>query len=197
MYITRVLCIILVFFFVEQAFSFPLPPVSILKPGTTVFEPKAPIGELRCLDKEKNQRKIEEWEGQTLVIYLWSSWCSDCLPDLFACNQMAKQLAKKSIAFIAISEDFKPSDQVFSWVKEKKWDDLFVLHDNKRWLYNQFNLKNLPVLLVVDDQSVVHTMVTGSIRWDHPETLSWLLSFQRKIETPVLRQDNQDKGSPL
>lgn len=56
-------------------------------------------------DTDERIRNISEWQGKTLVINFWATWCQPCLKEIPEFVQLQNQYAKQNVQFIGIAID--------------------------------------------------------------------------------------------
>lgn len=56
-------------------------------------------------DIDEKMHSISEWQGKTLVINFWATWCQPCLKEIPEFMQLQTQFEKKNVQFIGISID--------------------------------------------------------------------------------------------
>lgn len=60
-------------------------------------------------DTSEKMHAISEWQGKTLVINFWATWCQPCLKEIPEFIQLQKQYEKKNVQFIGIAIDELPA----------------------------------------------------------------------------------------
>lgn len=60
-------------------------------------------------DTDEKMHTISEWEGKTLVINFWATWCQPCLKEIPEFVQLQTQYAKQNVQFIGIAIDELPA----------------------------------------------------------------------------------------
>jgi peroxiredoxin len=56
-------------------------------------------------DTEDKMHSISEWQGKTLVINFWATWCQPCLKEIPEFVQLQTQFSKQNVQFIGIAID--------------------------------------------------------------------------------------------
>jgi thiol-disulfide isomerase/thioredoxin len=91
-------------------------------PPATEQETKVP--EMRPLFSLKDQndrlRSISEWDGKSLVINFWATWCAPCRREIPMLRQLHAKRAAQNIEVIGIAVDFR--DNVLAYIKEVQID---------------------------------------------------------------------------
>lgn len=60
-------------------------------------------------DTDEKTHSISEWQGKTLVINFWATWCQPCLKEIPEFVQLQTQFAKQNVQFIGIAIDELPA----------------------------------------------------------------------------------------
>ena len=58
---------------------------------------------------DEKMHSISEWQGKTLVINFWATWCQPCLKEIPEFTQLQTQFTKKNVQFIGIAIDELPA----------------------------------------------------------------------------------------
>lgn len=58
---------------------------------------------------EEKTQNISQWQGKTLVINFWATWCQPCLKEIPEFVQLQTQFAAKNVQFIGIAIDELPA----------------------------------------------------------------------------------------
>ena len=60
-------------------------------------------------DASEKMHTISEWQGKTLVINFWATWCQPCLKEIPEFIQLQTKYEKKNVQFIGIAIDELPA----------------------------------------------------------------------------------------
>ena len=74
--------------------------------GITQADDKLPA--FSFSDTEEKTHNISEWQGKTLVINFWATWCQPCLKEIPEFVQLQNQFAANNVQFIGIAIDELP-----------------------------------------------------------------------------------------
>ena len=109
--------------------SVPAPVAATSAPATattpaTATEQETKVPEMRPLfslkDQEDKLRSISEWDGKSLVINFWATWCAPCRREIPMLRQLHAARAAQNIEVIGIAVDFR--DNVLAYIKEVEID---------------------------------------------------------------------------
>ena len=107
----------------------PAPPAPVATPASAAAdEPAAPteptIPQMRPVfsleDRDGRMRSITEWDGKSLVINFWATWCAPCRREIPFLRKLHAARASQNIEVLGIAVDFR--DNVLAYVKEVEID---------------------------------------------------------------------------
>jgi len=58
-------------------------------------------------------REISEWDGHTLVLNFWASWCVPCRREMPAFVELQREYADRGVQFIGVAVDRRPAVEEF------------------------------------------------------------------------------------
>jgi peroxiredoxin len=64
-----------------------------------------PQPEFSLPDMDDRQRHVSEWEGRVLVVNFWATWCSPCLKEIPAFNELQHKYLAQGVQFVGIALD--------------------------------------------------------------------------------------------
>ncbi len=89
--------------------------------GNKRTEPAAPaataVGALMQLslpDAEGKPHKMSEWQGKTVLLNFWATWCPPCVSEMPELVQLQKDLAAKNLQVLGIGIDSPSNIRDFS-----------------------------------------------------------------------------------
>ncbi len=79
-------------------------------PATAPMRP-ADIPERRpdftLTDRDGRPRALSEWDGKTLIINFWATWCAPCRREIPMLNDLAREYHAEGVEVIGIAVDFR------------------------------------------------------------------------------------------
>ena len=100
-----------------------------------------------------------------ILVHFWATWCEPCLEEFPHLDQLAKQLAERHIAVVAVAEDRGGADDVRTYMDKHGWlANIKILLDPGRKTARTLGVSVLPTTIVVDNQ-VEMDRITGSCAW--------------------------------
>ena len=78
------------------------------------------VPEFQLADREGQMRSLADWQGQSLIINFWATWCAPCRREIPLLQQIARDHRDEGFEVIGIAVDFR--DKVLAYADEMKID---------------------------------------------------------------------------
>jgi peroxiredoxin len=101
--------------------------------------------------------RLSEYRGSVVLLGFWARWCGDCRQAMQALNEVHAKYQKAGLVTLGIDVD-DTEDQAAT-MAQTLGIDFPVLLDTSRMASSQFNLKSMPLLVLIDRE--------GRIRYSH------------------------------
>ena len=70
----------------------------------------------RLLDRQGQLRSLQDWQGKSLVVNFWATWCAPCRREIPLLQQIARERADDGVEVVGIAVDFR--DKVLAYADE-------------------------------------------------------------------------------
>lgn len=157
-------------------------------------------------DDMNNKYFLEEFEGKTLLMVFWATWCAPCVKELPELDILKKDFKKLPIEIIAISEDYQGVQLVKEFFKDNNIRYLAIFHDYGNALFRDMNINSLPTTYIVDPEGIIKLKIEGGIDWGNEKVRQMILehipgnqvmprnsirdnSLNQTIKTPKLHEE--------
>lgn len=130
-------------------------PSSVCAAETVQQDTPAPDFALRSLGGEN--LRLSEYRGSVVLLGFWARWCGDCRQAMQALNEVHVKYQKAGLVTLGIDVD-DTEEQAAAMVRSLRID-FPVLLDASKAASSQFNLKSMPLLVLIDRE--------GQIRFSH------------------------------
>lgn len=124
---------------------------------STSFTPEGLAEKMLTLNEEhiNFQDILKKYEGKTIVIDVWASWCKDCITSMPKVKALQKKF-KKNIVYLSVSMDKTPE----AWKKGiKKYDikgEHYLVSDGMKGVFGKsITLDWIPRYMVVDKKGKI------------------------------------------
>ena len=95
----------------------PAPVATAARPARRLAE-TVPAGQL--LDRQGQLRSLQDWQGKSLVVNFWATWCAPCRREIPLLQQIARERADDGVEVVGIAVDFR--DKVLAYADEMQID---------------------------------------------------------------------------
>lgn len=113
----------------------------------------------------------QDFRGNVVLVNLWATWCTPCVAELPALENLQKRLDGEKFKVVAINLD-RPSEKGGALAKEflagKNIRKLHPYWDKERQIPERWKYEGLPTSFLLDKKGVVHEIYKGPIEWDKP-----------------------------
>lgn len=135
-------------------------------------------------------RHSNEWQGKTLIINFWASWCPPCLREIPLFTELQQSLMEQGIQFIGIAVDTQENVTKAARDLNINYPSL-VGYDNAIQVAESFGNTSgvLPYTVIVDSSGTVRYLHPGEL--DRPTLEAALLAIQ---QAQPQKRDNIDKS---
>ncbi len=141
----------------------------------TIIRPEASfVPDVNFFDKEGNKIFLDQFEGRTILISFWASWCGACVEELPSLDVLQKDFRKLPFEVIAISEDFKGIEAAEIYFNNHDIRHLKLYHDYKNSLFKAMSVVGMPTAFLIDPDGKVKVIFKGNIKW-HDESIRNIL----------------------
>ncbi|NJD39740.1 MAG: TlpA family protein disulfide reductase [Geobacter sp.] len=101
----------------------------------------------------------EGLKGSVVIIDFWATWCPPCRESLPFFNELHRKYSKQGLQIIGMNVDEGPERELKNFVAEKGL--LYAIAMAPRKLQDEFGVRALPVLYILDRNGVVREQVVG------------------------------------
>ena len=145
-------------------------------PDTVVAASSAQVPATRPVfsldDLDGKSRSITEWDGKTLVINFWATWCAPCRREIPMLKALSAARATQDVVVIGIALDFR--DKVLPYAKEVGINyPLLIGEEDGLDAASGFGLGSigLPCTVFVDAKSRIVTAHLGELHADQADLI--------------------------
>ncbi len=101
----------------------------------------------------------EGLKGSVVIIDFWATWCSPCRESLPFFNELHRKYGKQGLQIVGLSVDEGGERQVRAFAAEKGLSYTVAMAPRK--LQDDFGVRAVPVLYIIDRQGIVREQVMG------------------------------------
>jgi thiol-disulfide isomerase/thioredoxin len=144
------------------------------KKGETVQQPD--IGKIKLLELNGQPFDTGQYEGKTVFINFWATWCKPCLQEMPSIENANNQLRDQRILFLVASNE--EPEQIEGFVKNHDYHFHYVRLEN----LEELNIQALPTTYIFNPEGVLKFSETGLRRWDEPQNIELITHIMNNHE---------------
>jgi peroxiredoxin len=116
---------------------------------------------------DKNNRKVylEDYEGKTILLAFWATWCSPCTQEMIDLDVLQKDFRKLGLVVIPISEDYNEWSAINDFYTQYELRYLDSFHDDKNTLFSTFGVVGMPTSFIINFEGKTVAKITGIPDW--------------------------------
>ena len=133
--------------------------------------------DLSFLDDQNNQIKLDNFNGNMILLNFWATWCAPCKEEMPSLDQLKlnKNLNNLEIFPINIGKDnLKKSKKFFDDLKIK---NLNIFFDNPNTLAKKIGLRGVPTSILINKDGYEFARIVGSINFSDKNFIKWLANY--------------------
>ncbi len=132
--------------------------------------------ETHFFDGQGKRVFLDQYEGDTVLLVFWATWCGSCISEIPTLDNLAKDFRKLPFKIIAISEDYQGVEKVTRYFKEQNIRHLEIFHDYQNKLFKSMSVNGLPTAFLINRNGKIKKLFKGRIRWYDDKIRSILLA---------------------
>lgn len=133
-----------------------------------------PVPEVTFMDRDGNERSLQDFQGRVVVLNLWATWCAPCRKEMPSLDRLQAKLGGDDLEVIALAVDRGDISKIESFYEELGVSNLAVYHDPTAKAGRILRAPGLPTTLVIDRQGNEIGRVLGDAEWDGDNAIALL-----------------------
>ena len=145
-------------------------------------------------DSEGNKVYLDQYEGSTILLVFWATWCGSCVGELPSLDNLQKDFRKLPFKIIAVSEDYQGVEVVKKYFSENEIRHLEIFHDYQNNLFRSLSIVGLPTAYLINAEGKVKYIFNGVVKWHDNEVRQMIMA---QIEGNQVLPKNTFKSASL
>jgi len=142
-------------------------------------------------DSSGTRVNLSRYNGKTVLLNLWATWCPPCLRELPALDRLQSRLGGDEFAVVTISLDKGGAKQAIPFFARLNIQNLPLLVDPTTSLATFFPVDVLPSNFIIDRDGKITHILRGYVDWDLAETDLFFENIMRSApKTELSLSDN-------
>ena len=127
------------------------------------------IPALTYLDRSGAPHKLTEWQGRTVLLNLWATWCVPCRKEMPALDTLQKKLGGPKFEVVAVNIDTRNPDKPKAWLQEVGIKSLAYYADPEAKVFQELKAVGravgLPTTILIDPKGCEIGHLAGPAEW--------------------------------
>lgn len=156
-----------------ESTSAPAPSAAPAEAPATMQLHEAPqaLPELRFQDGSGQNLTLAEFEGKTVLLNIWATWCIPCRREMPTLDRLQSALGGPDFEVVALSIDRTGIDAVRQFYREIAIKHLAMYIDTNGKAATELGIVGLPTTLLIDGKGRELGRLVGPAEWDAPEMI--------------------------
>lgn len=129
------------------------------------------ISQINLTDLEGNEIDLTKFEGKTVFVNFWATWCRPCIQEMPSIAALQTQLTGKDIEFFFASDE--EVDRIQKFMESRKMTLNFVRVENPESL----GIQALPTTFIFNSDGDLVFSEMGFRKWDEPATVEMVMNL--------------------
>ena len=138
-----------------------------------VAETASDVSDLAFTDVEGRPKKLSDWQGRTVLLNLWATWCAPCRKEMPALDRLEKALGGTAFQVVAVNIDTRGRDKPNRFLDRIGVTTLNRYFDQSAEIFKKLRNRGLaygmPTTLLVDRRGCLLGHLAGAAEWDSPD----------------------------
>jgi len=138
----------------------------------TFHDQPAVLPELPFTTPEGGEKTLAAYEGRYVVLNFWATWCAPCLRELPSLEALNKAFNSSEFAVVTLATGRNAPQAIDRVFADKDIQTLTRYRDEDMVIGKAFDVRGLPVTLILDPQGREIARMKGEAEWDSPSALA-------------------------
>ena len=180
------------------------PKVAETSAGSPVAGPATPsrlaetVPVFQLADRSGETRSLQDWQGKSLIVNFWATWCAPCRREIPLLKQIARDHADDGVEVIGIAVDFR--EKVLAYADEMQIDyPLLIGEQDALDAAAAFGIDSIgfPFTVFADRQGRLVFAQLGELHADQAELiLEQVAAVNAGMRTPAEARATIEAGLP-
>jgi thiol-disulfide isomerase/thioredoxin len=141
-----------------------------------VAESPLKVPNLAFRDLAGSERRLSDWQGRTVLLNLWATWCIPCRTEMPALDALEGALGSPRFEVVAVNIDTRDFSKPHAWLDDVGVKRLAYYADPSARVFQDLKLIGraigLPTTLLIDPAGCEIATVAGPADWASEDSLA-------------------------
>ena len=137
--------------------------------------PEALIDRISLVDLEGNTIDLSQYEGKTIFLNYWATWCRPCIAEMPDIDAASEILGKEDFVFLAASDE--SMDKIKKYVSQVDYSFTFVRSETSVF---DLDIMALPTTMIISKKGEIVYNEVGARKWNSDTEIENLRELAKK-----------------
>jgi thiol-disulfide isomerase/thioredoxin len=132
---------------------------------------KLPV--LAFQDADGRPKSLADWQGRTVLVNLWATWCIPCRKEMPALDALQEKLGSPQFEVVAVNIDTRNLDKPKTWLHGIGIGHLAYYSDANAKVFQDLKVAGkaigMPTTLLIDPNGCEIASLSGPAEWASPD----------------------------
>jgi thiol-disulfide isomerase/thioredoxin len=133
------------------------------------------LPDLAFEDADGKPKKLSDWQGKTVLVNLWATWCVPCRKEMPALEGLQSKLKGPNFEVVAVNIDTRDPDKPRAFLKDANLTELGYFSDQKAKVFQDLKsigrALGMPTSVLVDAKGCEIATIAGPAQWDSDDAV--------------------------
>jgi thiol-disulfide isomerase/thioredoxin len=133
------------------------------------------LPDLAFEDADGKPKKLSDWQGKTVLVNLWATWCVPCRREMPALQGLQEKLGGANFEVVAINIDTRDPEKPRTFLQEANLTRLGYFNDQKAKVFQDLKsigrALGMPTSVLVDPKGCEIATIAGPAQWDSDDAI--------------------------
>jgi thiol-disulfide isomerase/thioredoxin len=143
--------------------------------GVVVASRALQLPDLAFRDASGSERHLAEWQGRTVLLNLWATWCVPCRKEMPALDELQAKLGGPPFEVLSINIDTRDAAKPRAWLNEVGITRLGYYSDSSAKVFQDLKLVGraigMPTTILIDPAGCEIGTIAGPAEWASEDAL--------------------------
>jgi thiol-disulfide isomerase/thioredoxin len=135
-------------------------------------------------DAAGQPKSLADWNGRTVLLNLWATWCVPCRKEMPALDALQQKLGAPDFDVVAVNIDTRNFDKPRAWLREIGIAHLAYYSDASAKVFQDLKSAGkaigMPTTLLVDPNGCEIASLAGPAEWASPDGIKLVSAALRR-----------------
>jgi thiol-disulfide isomerase/thioredoxin len=133
------------------------------------------LPDLAFEDADGKPKKLSDWQGKTVLVNLWATWCVPCRKEMPALERLQAKLKGPNFEVVAVNIDTRDPEKPRNFLKDANLNSLGFFSDEKAKVFQDLKsigrALGMPTSVLVDGKGCEIATIAGPAEWDSDDAV--------------------------